>query len=93
MPTIVEHRTSLRRYALLGASYSTWKSARANRILGDLFPVEGEGTIRAVAVCDSSGQVLYFPSEMIKVISVDGVDVNEILGAVDGSSTAAAHDS
>ena len=93
MATIVEHRTSLRRYALLGASFSTWKSARANRILGDLFPVEGEGTITAVAVCDSSGQVRYFPSEMVKVISVDGVDVNELLGAADGSPIADVHDS
>jgi len=93
MATIVEHRTTRGRYVVLGASYSMWKSARASRILGDLFPVEEEGTIKAVAVCDASGDLHYFSSDLLKVISVDGVDVNEILGAVDGSSTAAVQDS
>lgn len=93
MATIVQHRITLSRYAFLSASYSTWKSARANRFWGDIAPVVEEGTVKTVAVCDSSGEVQYFPAELIKVISVDGVDVGEILAAVDGSSTPAVHDS
>jgi len=45
MATIVKHKATVVRFVVLGANLAKWKTARANALLGDLFPVEREGRI------------------------------------------------
>ncbi|MHC4899850.1 MAG: hypothetical protein ACYTGW_22390 [Planctomycetota bacterium] len=86
MATIVEYTKKGdyqgKRYVLLGAGYGMFKSARANMILGDLFPTETEGSQSKLAVCDENGKVLWGNSDDLVVVSVDGQSPADALAAL-----------
>ncbi len=81
MATIVLHKPSGRRYILLGAGYGQWATARANALLGDLFPAERSGHQHLLCLCDAEGKVEWAVPENCEVVSVDGRTPGEVLGA------------
>ena len=66
-------------YVFLGASYSFYKDTRASVLGGDLFPHMEQGEFKMVSVCNSQGDIEWFPAEELKVVDVDGVKVSEVL--------------
>lgn len=78
MAAIVIHRGSGERYVLLGTGFGAYKSSRASVFGGNLFPHEEEGIMMMAAACDSSGTIFWFKTEELKVIEVDGMEIEAV---------------
>jgi hypothetical protein len=81
MATIVTHLKEGGRFVVLGANYAKWKSARAHRFLGDMFPVEEGGAVRVLTVAGADGKIQFGNADEFRVLEVDGVAVAQLLGA------------
>ncbi len=75
MSTIVEHKKTGQRYALVGTGFGAYRSSVPHWFLGPLAPEEKQGTIQVVAVSDHRGEILWFASHSLKVVSIDGVEI------------------
>lgn len=80
MATIVKVRGQEDRFVLLGTGFGMMKSARASRLLGDLFPVENAQEATMAALSDAEGRIHWFPSRDLEVISIDGISPADHLG-------------
>jgi hypothetical protein len=81
MATIVTHLKEGGRFVVLGANYVRWKSARAHRLLGDMFPVEESGAVRVLSVAGADGKIQFGNADEFRVLEVDGVATAQLLGA------------
>lgn len=79
MATIVLHKESGKKYILLGTSYSVYKDSQPSFMGGALFPHEEEGLFRMAALCDRSGEVQWISTDDIRVVEVDGRNLDELL--------------
>ncbi len=79
MAILIKHETSGVQYVLIGTGYSYYKDSLPGPIGGVLFPNVEEGESELVAVCDASGLIHWLPSEEVRVLSIDGVEVSELL--------------
>jgi hypothetical protein len=73
---IVEYIPDKRRFIFLGAGYGYAMSARPSAVFGNLDPVKEEDDRPKVCVCDNRGVLDWFYSDEMRVVSVDGVDVD-----------------
>ena len=85
MSTIARHRPTGATFAVIGASYNEWRTAREHRLLGDLFPVEKSGNVRLLVVCGADGRVQFGNADDFEIVTIDGRTPAELLGP-DGSA-------
>lgn len=78
MAIIVKHIITGRKYILLGAGFGTYKTTRPSFLGGDLFPNEEEGAYKMMAVCDKKGLIQWFEVENLRVVKVNGINVDDI---------------
>lgn len=79
MATIVEDTRDGHRYAVIGAGYGMFKSARPGLIFGDLIPNVNEGNQSVLAVCNAQGEVGWLPTNRARIVSIDGAPPEEVL--------------
>ena len=70
MPTYVEHRETGEFFILLGSGFGIFQSKDNYQL--------SQGNHHLVALCDKNGKIGWLNSEKLKVIHVDGVNVNEL---------------
>lgn len=75
---IVRDRETYKKYIVLGTGLGAYKAVRPSFFGGNLFPHEEEGTVKTIAVCDSKGDILWFESNYLQVIEVDGIKISEV---------------
>ena len=80
MAIIVTHKEKGGRFAVLGANFDPWKTARGDALFGNLFPVEREGAVRVVTVCGADGVIQFADADKFRVLSIDGKTPQELLG-------------
>ena len=81
MAILVRHRESGGRFAVLGANFTMWKSARGSAVFGDLFPVEEEGAARVLVMCDADGVIEFGHADDFVVEAIDGRSPQDLLGS------------
>ena len=75
MAIIVEERdVHKKRYILIGAGYGLWKRDSAR-----LLDWADSGDSLVVAASDKEGNIKWFKSESLRVVSVDGENPSELL--------------
>lgn len=79
MVTIVRDHASGVRFVLLGTGFGAFSSRTPGEFLGNLSPNERKGTHTMLAVCGPSGNVVWYPSTAMQVISVAGRHPAELL--------------
>lgn len=79
MATIVIHKKSGKRYALLGAGFGAFRSAKPNWLLGDMMADTNEGQFTLVCVARKDGQIRWVESSDLTVETIDGVPVKEAI--------------
>ena len=77
MATIVKNNYTGKRYFLLGAGFGTYKSVKPD-IFGDVKRDMDEGESALVCVCNSKGEIFWFETTQITVISIDGENIQEL---------------
>lgn len=79
MAIIVRHKDTKRVYVLIGTGYGAYKATRASLLGGNLFPFEEKGEIPVAAVSNQRGDIEWFYTEDLKVIEVDGLQIEAVL--------------
>lgn len=79
MATIVLNKETNNHYILLGNGYDTYKSSNTSTSFGTLIPYEELEEISLAAVCDNKGNIFWFHTSDLQVISVDGKSTNNLL--------------
>lgn len=79
MATIVKCLKEGREYVLLGSGFGAYQSKKPNWFFGDLLADTTEGQYALVCVCDSDGQVGWLESANVRVVSVDGQRIDELI--------------
>ena len=79
MEIMLRHETTGAEYVFIGTGYSFYKDSIPSPIGGSFFPDVEEGEARMVAVCDKGGAISWLPSDEVKILSVDGVEVSELM--------------
>lgn len=79
MAIIVKHEALGIEYVLIGTGYSFYKDSIPSPLGGSFFPDVEEGEVKMVAVCDALGAISWLPTDEVKVISIDGILVSQIL--------------
>ncbi len=77
MKVVVRNRVTGVQYVLVGSGYGSWKSSRAS-VTGDLFPADDSGEHFNMAVCDRTGRIFWFQSTDLQVVSIDGMNVEDV---------------
>lgn len=72
MATIVEHTETGGVYVLLGTGFGAYKAMKPNWFFGNWMADEQSDQLAMVCVCDYRGQIGWFRSQDLRVISVDG---------------------
>lgn len=78
MAVIVLHKNTNKKYIVLGTGFGAYKAITPSFFGGNLFPHEEEGTIQTAAVCNSKGEIIWFNSDDLQVIEIDGVEISQI---------------
>jgi hypothetical protein len=73
--TAYELKTTQRRFFLLGTGLGIYKSSRPGAIGGNLLPVEDEGRVESVVVCDENGEIYYMDKSSLRVIEIDDMNL------------------
>lgn len=79
MATIVFNKEKNKHYIYLGNGYDTYKSSNLSTSFGTLMPYDELEEISLAAVCDHSGNIEWFHTCDLKVISVDGKSTENLL--------------
>jgi predicted RNA-binding Zn-ribbon protein involved in translation (DUF1610 family) len=79
MSVIVRNTRNGSMYILLGTSFSYYKDSRPGIFGGNLIPHEEEGEFKMAAVCNSQGDIEWFPTDDLKVIEIDGAQISSQL--------------
>ena len=82
MAVIVQHRTSDEKYVLVGTGFGAYKALKPNWFFGNMMADEESGEISVVAVCNADGDIGWFRSNELRIISIDGQDP---AGAISGA--------
>lgn len=72
MSVIVKDKETGKEYIYLGAGYAAYESAVRISFLGHDSVQDNQGEIPMIAVCDQRGQIGWFYSDELEVVSVDG---------------------
>ncbi|HAS72558.1 MAG TPA: hypothetical protein DCS67_00265 [Clostridiales bacterium UBA8960] len=79
MAILVKHELTGVEYVMIGTGYSFYKDSIPSPLGGSFFPDVEEGEVKMVAVCDSVGTISWLSSDEVKVISIDGNCVSQLL--------------
>ncbi|MBN1917731.1 MAG: hypothetical protein JW889_07475 [Verrucomicrobia bacterium] len=79
MAIVVENKRTLDRYVLIGTGYGAYRSERPGLFLGNWMPDEKSGAYPMAAVATLDGEIGRFCSDQVRVASVDGRKVSELL--------------
>ena len=58
----------------LGSGLGEYKTSRPGVLFGTLNPIEETGRSKVMAVCDDAGQIEWFDSKDLFVVTIDGRD-------------------
>lgn len=78
MAVIVQHKQTGQKYFLVGSGFGMYKSARPNRLLGDIMPKSEEGSAALLAVCDAAGEIHWVDSSEFRVYEIDGIRMSPL---------------
>ena len=78
MATIVIHKKTGKRYALLGTGFGAFQSKKPNWLLGNLMADESQGQFAMVCVARKDGSIRWVESNAVSVESVDGVPLADV---------------
>jgi hypothetical protein len=81
MAILVRHKKTNGRFAVLGANFTMWKTARGSALFGDLFPVERQGAARVLTVCGADGVIQFGDADEFVVEAIDGRSPQDLLGS------------
>jgi len=79
MSVIVEHRETRDQYVLLGTGFGAYLAKKPNWFLGNLSADVESGEVSVVAICDAGGNIGWYNTEELVVVSVDGQSPGEAL--------------
>lgn len=80
MSTIVLHKPTNRKYILIGTGYEKQnKVDNMEPLYGSLHRSKIGQAMEMAALCDSSGQIRFFPSDELVVLEIDGVSPAQII--------------
>ena len=79
MATIVLFKITGKHHVLVGTGYSFFKDSRPSFFGGTLFPYEDEGEVMCAAICNEHGAISWVPTNELEVITVDGIEIREVL--------------
>lgn len=83
MAIIVIHKESETKYILIGTGYGTYVKSDASTAFGFLLPYEENGELPVAAVCDSDGFISWFPTNELRVLQVDGMELVDIYSKIE----------
>ena len=72
MATIVKLNNSDSHAILIGVGYGQFESSRPNAFFGNLIPSERSGKSEMAALSTATGDILWYPSEDLTIVSIDG---------------------
>ena len=75
---IVRDKNTCRKYILLGTGYGAYKAVSPSFFGGKFLPHEEEGILQTVAVCNKSGDIIWYKSSELQVVEIDGIKVSDI---------------
>jgi len=78
MAIIVEIKSNKSKFFLLGTGLGMYKSSLPGVFGGSLMPNVEEGRIESVAVCDKNGEIFFMDRSSLRVVEIDGMDLEEI---------------
>lgn len=79
MATIVKHKQSGETYIALGAGYGAWHSNTPDPLWGAAKQKTEAGSYSLIAVTRADGEIGWFDSTELLVVSVDGKPPHQIL--------------
>ena len=79
MAIIVRHIETLKDYVLLGGGFGAYQSKRPSPLFGNWLAETDQGDYPMVCVCNPSGHIGWFYSDELRVMSVDGHPVSDII--------------
>ncbi len=79
MATIVEHRTNGERYLLLGTGFGAFKALKPNAFFGNWLADEEAGEYSMIAVSNAVGEIGWFESTDLFVVSIDGQHPGQLI--------------
>ena len=79
MAVLVEHKDSGKCYVLVGTGFGAFKALRPHKFLGNLSQYEEEGEIALVSVCNRKGEIVWFYSDDLRVVNIDGETPGKLL--------------
>lgn len=82
MAIVVELKDTKDKYILLGTGFGAFKATRPSLIFGNFAPVDENGEMEMVAICNNTGNIGWVQSSEVTVIEVDGKSILDILGSV-----------
>ena len=80
MAVIVKHERSGDQFILLGTGFGAFKATKLNWFFGNMMADESAGEHSVVAVCNAAGEIGWFGSDELTVVSIDGAPPNQIAG-------------
>jgi hypothetical protein len=72
MAIIVEERETHRKYILVGTGYAAYMGGSPTTLADGSPGKEKSGELPMVAVCTAEGEIGWFYSEQIRVVTIDG---------------------
>jgi len=75
--TIIQHLDTGNQYFLVGSGFGLYRSQNSSLIGGDMFPNIEEGNETIVIVSDKTGNLCRFHMDEVKVISIDGLTIED----------------
>lgn len=79
MAIIMIHTSTRRNFILVGTGYGVYRSESPSAVGGSLFPNIEQGEIPKVCVSDEEGMLHWFDPQELRVMSVDGMHVKNLL--------------
>ncbi|MEM1123595.1 MAG: hypothetical protein AAGJ18_24360 [Bacteroidota bacterium] len=73
MLVFVEHKETSQPYILIGTGLGMYRSESGKKFLDEV----KEGVYKMLAVCDKKGEIYWFPSKELTVVTVDGKAVED----------------
>ena len=79
MTAVVEEIKTGKRFVLLGTGFGAYQSMNSNVMFGEIISDVDKGQFAMVCVSNREGEIGWFESHEVRVVSVDGKNPHEIL--------------
>lgn len=78
--TIVQHVETGKKYIFLGPGYGLAETSRPSLLWGNLIPAHTKDLHTMACIADAEGVIGWVPTDQLRVVSVDGLDIQSISG-------------